>query len=91
MAWRAVERVTRLAGAAPVLALVLALPHVALGAEPTPVPSIGAQDALAGPVIGLMLVAVSSALAVGIAFGLRKRMDAVGGRSRESGTDDRLR
>lgn len=88
MAWRAVECVKRLAGAA--LALVPALPHVVLGAEPTPVPSIGAQEALAGPVIGLMLVAVSSALAIGIAFGLRKRMDALGGRSRESGTDDRL-
>lgn len=90
MAWRAVERIKQLAGVVLALVSAFALPSVALAAEPTPAPAAGGQDALAGPVIGLMLVAASSALAVGIAFGLRKRMDAVGDRARDSGNDRRL-
>lgn len=62
------------------LVTLLALPTVAFGAEPTPTPPLVHEDALAGPIIGLTLVAASSALAVGIAFGLRKRMDAVSGK-----------
>ncbi len=60
------------------LLAVFAAP-VALAAEPTPTPAVAARDQnLAGPLIGLSLAMASSALAVGIALGLRRRIDEIG-------------
>lgn len=52
----------------------------ALAAEPTPTPAVAAarDENLAGPLIGLSLAMASSALAVGIALGLRRRIDEIG-------------
>lgn len=53
---------------------------VVLAAEPTPTPAVAAarDENLAGPLIGLSLAMASSALAVGIALGLRRRIDEIG-------------
>jgi hypothetical protein len=61
------------------LALLIASP-MALAAEPTPTPAVAAarEEDLAGPMIGLSLAMASSALAVGIALGLRRRIDEIG-------------
>ncbi len=64
---------------AAVLLALFAMP-VALAAEPTPTPRVAAarDESLAGPLIGLSLAMASSALAVGIALGLRRRIDEIG-------------
>lgn len=79
---RRLGRWLQLALALALLAL-LALPLTAIGAEPTPAPPTVNAERLRGPVIGLILVAASSAFAIGIAYGLRKRIDALSGRSGE--------
>ncbi|ABU57785.1 hypothetical protein [Roseiflexus castenholzii] len=61
------------------LSILMASP-VALAAEPTPTPTVAVarEDNLAGPLLGLSLAMASSALAVGIALGLRRRIDEIG-------------
>ncbi len=61
------------------LLAVFAAP-VALAAEPTPTLAVASarDEDLAGPLIGLSLAMASSALAVGIALGLRRRIDEIG-------------
>lgn len=65
--------------AAVLLGIVAASP-VALADEPSPTPAVAVvrEENLAGPLIGLSLVVASSALAVGIALGLRRRIDEIG-------------
>lgn len=62
------------------LVIVYTMPPALLAAEPTPAPAVTAahQDDMAGPLIGLSLAMASSALAVGIALGLRRRIDEIG-------------
>lgn len=62
------------------LLTVFAVPSFVLAAEPTPTPAIASSrdEDLAGPLIGLSLAVASSALAVGIALGLRRRIDEIG-------------
>lgn len=59
---------------------VLMAPPVALAVEPTVTPAVASarDEDLAGPLIGLSLAVASSALAVGIAVGLRRRIDEIG-------------
>ncbi|MGQ9550539.1 MAG: hypothetical protein ACUVSY_05905 [Roseiflexus sp.] len=59
---------------------------VVLAVEPTPAPTeMRQEESMAGPMIGLSLAIASSALAAGIAFGVRRRIDEIGaeGVSRE--------
>jgi hypothetical protein len=51
---------------------------VVLAVEPTPAATEPRQESLAGPMIGLSLAIASSALAAGIAFGVRRRIDEIG-------------
>jgi uncharacterized protein HemX len=65
---------------AAVLLTVFVTPSLALATEPTPSPAVAAarDENLAGPLLGLSLAMASSALAVGIALGLRRRIDEIG-------------
>ncbi len=62
------------------LLTVFAMPSLALAVEPTPTPVVASarDEDMAGPLIGLSLAVASSALAVGIALGLRRRIDEIG-------------
>lgn len=63
-----------------VLLSMLITSPVALADEPTPTPAVAAarEEDLAGPLLGLSLAIASSALSVGIALGLRQRIDEIG-------------
>lgn len=64
--------------AALLLSIAVGAP-VVLAVEPTPPPTEPRQEeSLAGPMIGLSLAIASSALAAGIAFGVRRRIDEIG-------------
>lgn len=62
------------------LLTIFAAPSLAQAVEPTPTPAIASvrDEDLAGPLIGLSLAMASSALAIGIALGLRRRIDEIG-------------
>ena len=60
---------------------------VALAVDPTPAPTEPRQESLAGPMIGLSLAIASSALAAGIAFGVRRRIDEIGAEGDSKGRE----